>query len=140
MPVSTCFIWLLVSFAWPLSLLAKTAPLLDKSAAETAVNPAVFKTIETTISRDEWLAKLTRIAPPIICQRLFVKPSSNQTLNQLNVDYNQCIDWLPESVTTCQKQYYLTIPVMLTTADKITWSQRLGECIGQDFATKHLVE
>lgn len=110
-----------------------------KSDPATPPKPPANNGDSSTLSKDEWLQKLTSIAPELICKGFFKEESLNQRLTKLKIDYNKCLTLLPPSVGKCQKQYYSDIPMTIDQGIASKWGHTIGECIGKDFAIKYLL-
>ena len=46
---------------------------------------------------------------------------------------------IPDSEKKCQEQIYTNIPATINSEAAGKWGKALGECIGKDFAEKHLI-
>jgi hypothetical protein len=91
------------------------------------------------MSKKTWLDTIIPMLPSLICKGFMGDPDLKQRLDAIKMNYDQCVSVLPESVSKCQNQLYSSIPEKITNADAATWGKTLGECIGKDFAMKHLL-
>lgn len=92
-----------------------------------------------TMSKDEWLSKLKAAVPDLICKGFLEDKELNARLTKLKIDFSQCTTLIPASVDTCQTEYYASIPKVIDEETAGKWGHTIGECIGKDFAMKHLL-
>lgn len=92
-----------------------------------------------SMTKDEWLAKLKLAVPELICKGFLDDKDLNQRLTKLNIDMAKCLTLIPPSIDKCQTEFYATIPATIDQDNAGKWGHTIGECIGKDFAIKHLV-
>ncbi|MGQ3888380.1 hypothetical protein ACQUW5_05030 [Legionella sp. CNM-1927-20] len=90
------------------------------------------------MTKDEWLAKLKAVVPDLICKGFMQDEALNKRLTEMNINYDKCVTLIPESVDKCQKELYSQIPATINQQNAGKWGHSIGECIGKDFALKHL--
>jgi hypothetical protein len=91
------------------------------------------------LTKDDWLGKLKQIAPTVICKGFFDEASLKKRMDELKMDNEKCLSLIPASFDKCQTQYYSSLPDTINQQTASKWGHTIGECIGTDFATKHLV-
>ncbi|CAM2891778.1 Uncharacterised protein [Legionella steigerwaltii] len=91
------------------------------------------------ISKDKWLKSVTPLLPDLICKGFENDPQLKKRLDDIKMNYEQCIAAIPESVSKCQQQLYGSIPDKINNDSAAVWGKSLGECIGKDFAIKYLI-
>lgn len=92
-----------------------------------------------TMSRSEWFGKLKSTVPELICRGFLKDKSLSEQMKKKSIDYNKCMAVLPESFDKCQKEIESQVPETIDAKGSETWGNKLGECIGKDFAVKHLI-
>ncbi|WP_131782621.1 hypothetical protein [Legionella gresilensis] len=90
------------------------------------------------MTKDEWLSKLKAVVPDLICKGFMQDEALNKRLTEVNINYDKCVSLIPESVDKCQKELYSQIPATINQQNAGKWGHSIGECIGKDFALKHL--
>lgn len=123
----------------PRKLLIATSIAL--SAAAFTLNAAT-DTTNTSLSempKDAWLGAMTPMLPDLICKGFAQDAELKKRFDELKMTVEQCVSLIPESTSKCQKEIYDKIPAMVNKETASTWGRALGECIGRDFAEKHLV-
>lgn len=91
------------------------------------------------IAKDAWLGKLKIALPGMICNGFLQDESLKKQMATMKIDYDKCVTLLPASIDKCSTELYSNIPATLDNKAVETWGNNLGECIGKDFATKHLI-
>jgi hypothetical protein len=121
-------------------LLATTIALSSAmmSFASLADNPS-SSTDSNEMSKDTWLSTMTPMLPDLICKGFMQDANLKKRFDDLKITYEQCVSYIPESATKCQNQIYGSIPDKINNDSAATWGKTLGECIGKDFAEKHLI-
>lgn len=92
----------------------------------------------TTFPRDKWLQELKILAPEMICRSFFDDASLKKKFEDKSIDKTKCVSLIPASFDKCQTQYYASLPTTLDSSSATTWGNKIGTCIGADFATKYL--
>lgn len=113
------------------TILSGLASALDTSA------PAANTTAEMT--KDSWLSAMTPQLPDLICKGFMQDADLKKRFDEIKMTYEQCASLIPESTTKCQNEIYANIPAKINSESAAVWGKALGECIGKDFAMKHLV-
>lgn len=90
------------------------------------------------LTKDEWLNKLKTAVPDLICKGFLQDETLNKRLTEMNINYDKCVTLIPESVSKCQNELYSQIPAKINQENAGKWGHSIGECIGKDFALKHL--
>ncbi|ASQ45619.1 hypothetical protein [Legionella clemsonensis] len=93
----------------------------------------------TEMTKDDWLGKLKSVAPTVICQGFFEDAALKKRMEELKIDNAKCVSLIPASFDKCQTQYYSSLPTTINKENASKWGHTMGECIGTDFATKHLI-
>lgn len=107
-------------------------------AAETQVTPPA-STQSTDMSKDAWLKAMEPMLPGLICKGFMNDNDLKKRFDELKITYDQCVTMIPDSQKKCQDQIYASIPATINSETAGVWGKTLGECIGKDFAEKHLV-
>nr|CUS58651.1 novel type two secreted protein A [Legionella pneumophila subsp. pneumophila] len=102
------------------------------SNAEDTANP-------NEMTKDAWLNSMTPILPDLICKGFIQDPDLKKRFDEIKMTYEQCVTLIPESTKKCQDELYASMPVKINSETAGTWGRSLGECIGKDFAEKHLI-
>lgn len=106
-------------------------------AADTEATPPSSDSSE--MSKDAWLKAMEPMLPGLICKGFMNDTDLKKRFDQLNITYDQCVTLIPDSEKKCQDQIYASIPATINSESAGVWGKTLGECIGKDFAEKHLV-
>jgi hypothetical protein len=77
--------------------------------------------------------------PGMICKGFVNDADLKKRFDELKISYDQCVTMIPESEKKCRDQIYASIPDKINAESAGVWGKNLGECIGKDFAEKHLV-
>lgn len=94
----------------------------------------------TELPKDQWLGKLNEVVPAMMCNNFKQNETINAQLVAAKIDYKQCMVLIPASFEKCKTQFYSQIPATINKAIANTWGERLGRCIGTDFAKNHLAK
>ncbi|HDV5709109.1 TPA: hypothetical protein RJD49_000772 [Legionella pneumophila] len=100
--------------------------------AEDTANP-------NEMTKDAWLNSMTPLLPDLICKGFIQDPDLKKRFDEIKMTYEQCVTLIPESTKKCQDQLYGSMPDKINSETAGTWGRSLGECIGKDFAEKHLI-
>lgn len=119
-----------------------TAPAV--TSPSTVTSPAVVAPTDATksveeLSKDQWLDAITPKLPQLICEEFMKDAKLKQSLENAKMNTEQCAGVIPESVKKCRESLYPSIPDKITSTNASEWGNKLGECIGEDFAKKHLI-
>lgn len=101
-------------------------------------NAADTKT-PTEVPKDTWLNSMTPMLPDLICKGFIQDADLKKRFDEINMNYEKCASLIPESGKKCQDELYSSIPEQINSETASTWGRKLGECIGKDFAEKHLI-
>jgi hypothetical protein len=112
--------------------------LADETATPTAATSS-SEGSSSDMSKDEWLKAMQPMLPGLICKGFMSDTDLKKRFDELKLTYDQCVSMIPESATKCQDQIYASIPDKINSEIAGTWGKTLGECIGKDFAEKHLI-
>lgn len=114
---------------------------LNAAEAPTATPAATTPAAEasTDMSKDAWLTAMAPMLPDLICKGFTADPDLKKRFDELKMTYDDCVKLIPESAKKCQDQIYASIPAKIDDKNASIWGKNLGECIGKDFAEKHLV-
>lgn len=107
-------------------------------AADTEATPPPSSD-SSEMSKDAWLKAMEPMLPGLICKGFMNDTDLKKQFDQLNITYDQCVTLIPDSQKKCQDQIYASIPATINSESAGVWGKTLGECIGKDFAEKHLV-
>ncbi|AOW52070.1 TPA: hypothetical protein JBB06_01260 [Legionella pneumophila subsp. pneumophila] len=102
------------------------------SNAEDTANP-------NEMTKDAWLNSMTPLLPDLICKGFIQDPDLKKRFDEIKMTYEQCVTLIPESTKKCQDELYPSMPDKINSETAGTWGRSLGECIGKDFAEKHLI-
>ncbi|HAT8882534.1 TPA: hypothetical protein JBA50_01265 [Legionella pneumophila subsp. pneumophila] len=102
------------------------------SNAEDTANP-------NEMTKDAWLNSMTPLLPDLICKGFIQDPDLKKRFDEIKMTYEQCVTLFPESTKKCQDELYASMPDKINSETAGTWGRSLGECIGKDFAEKHLI-
>ncbi|APF06060.1 hypothetical protein [Legionella pneumophila] len=102
------------------------------SNAEDTANP-------NEMTKDAWLNSMTPLLPDLICKGFIQDPDLKKRFDEIKMTYEQCVTLIPESTKKCLDQLYASMPDKINSETAGTWGRSLGECIGKDFAEKHLI-
>lgn len=91
------------------------------------------------MTKDKWLEQLKILAPSMICKGFLEDEGLKKKFKERNIDNEKCLTLIPASFDKCQAQYRSSLPETINQESASTWGQKIGECIGSDFATKYLV-
>lgn len=100
--------------------------------AEDSSNPS-------EMSKDAWLNSMTPLLPDLICKGFIQDADLKKRFDEIKMTYEQCVTLIPESTKKCQDELYAGMPDKINSETAATWGRSLGECIGKDFAEKHLI-
>lgn len=89
--------------------------------------------------KEAWLKAMEPMLPGMICKGFMSDADLKKRFDELKITYEQCVSMIPESEKKCRDQIYASIPDKINTESAGVWGKNLGECIGKDFAEKHLV-
>lgn len=106
---------------------------LDSTTQTTVTDSA------TEIPKDSWLSSMTPMLPDLICKGFMQDADLKKRFDEIKMNYEQCAALIPESTAKCQNELYAKIPATINGDSAGVWGRALGECIGRDFAEKHLV-
>lgn len=107
--------------------------------AEEATPPATTTEQSSDMTKDAWLGAMAPMLPDLICKGFIADADLKKRFDELKMTYEQCVSYIPESSKKCQDQIYASIPEKINGESASVWGKTLGECIGRDFAEKHLV-
>lgn len=93
----------------------------------------------TEMPKDSWLSSMTPLLPDLICKGFMQDADLKKRFDEIKMTYEQCVSLIPESTNKCQNELYAAMPEKINSESAATWGRKLGECIGKDFAEKHLV-
>ncbi|HBB6897882.1 TPA: hypothetical protein I8038_001937 [Legionella pneumophila] len=102
------------------------------SNAEDTANP-------NEMTKDAWLNSMTPLLPDLICKGFIQDTDLKKRFDEIKMTYEQCVTLIPESTKKCQDELYASMPDKINSETAGTWGRSLGECIGKDFAEKHLI-
>nr|CUS58623.1 novel type two secreted protein A [Legionella pneumophila subsp. pneumophila] len=102
------------------------------SNAEDTANP-------NEMTKDAWLNSMTPLLPDLICRGFIQDPDLKKRFDEIKMTYEQCVTLIPESTKKYQDELYASMPDKINSETAGTWGRSLGECIGKDFAEKHLI-
>jgi hypothetical protein len=91
------------------------------------------------VSKDVWLNAMLPAIPEMICKGFIEDVELKKRFDELKMTFEDCTKAIPESVTKCKNEIYPGIPAQVNEQSAAEWGRKLGECIGRDFAEKHLV-
>ena len=91
------------------------------------------------VTKDQWLESMLPMLPSLICKGFMDDAGLKKRFDELKMSYDDCVKLIPESSDLCKTQIYDSIPNEITEPVADEWGRKLGECIGGDFATKHLI-
>jgi hypothetical protein len=115
----------------------------NASTSTTTTNPTATTpttgTSTTEMSKDAWLSAMTPMLPGLICKGFMDNADLKKQFDTLKITEADCEKMIPESTTICQNQIYADIPASINDESAGKWGRTLGECIGKDFAQKHLM-
>jgi hypothetical protein len=116
------------------------ASIPSKSIQSTTTSPTTSsEQAIPDLSKDAWLKAMTPMLPELICKGFMNDAELKKRFNELKLTYNQCMTMIPDSTKKCQDQIYARIPAEINSESAGVWGKTLGECIGKDFAEKHLI-
>lgn len=104
-----------------------------------AENTPASENSNGTMTKSEWLKAMMPMLPQLICKGFMSDTDLKKRFDELKITYDQCMTYIPESSQKCQDQLYSSIPDTIDNNTAGTWGKNLGECIGKDFAEKHLM-
>lgn len=104
----------------------------------TKSTPPTSNASKQELTKDEWLAKLKAVVPDLICKGFLQDETLSKRLSEMNINYDKCVTLIPASVDKCEKELYAQIPATINQEIAGKWGHSIGECIGKDFALKHL--
>jgi hypothetical protein len=109
--------------------------------AQAEVAPAEVPSAQTAseMPKDTWLNSMTPMLPDLICKGFIQDAGLKKRFDEIKMTYETCVTLIPESSKKCQDQIYANIPAKINGETAGTWGRTLGECIGKDFAEKHLI-
>ncbi len=107
-------------------------------AADTEATPPSADS-SSEMSKDAWLKAMEPMLPGLICKGFMNDTDLKKRFDELKLTYDQCVTLIPDSEKKCQDQIYASIPDKINSESAGVWGKTLGECIGKDFAEKHLV-
>lgn len=108
-------------------------------AADTDAASSTTDSNTTEMSKDAWLKAMEPMLPGLICKGFMNDADLKKRFDDLKITYDNCVSMIPESEKKCQDQIYASIPDKVNSESAGVWGKTLGECIGKDFAEKHLV-
>lgn len=120
------------------SLTIASAIAADAQTTTTPAAPAAA-TESSDMAKDAWLKAMEPMLPGLICKGFMNDADLKKRFDELKITYDQCVTMIPESQKKCQEQIYASIPATINSESAGVWGKTLGECIGKDFAEKHLV-
>ena len=120
-------------------LLVTATLALNCLAIPYAVYAAETTPTATEMTKEAWLKAMTPMLPDLICKGFMSDADLKKRFDELKMTYEQCVGYIPESSKKCQDQIYASIPEKINGESAGVWGKTLGECIGRDFAEKHLV-
>jgi len=92
----------------------------------------------TDMPKDTWLNTMSPLLPDIICKGFMQDPIIKKQFDEIKMTYGKCVTLITESINKCEKKLYATIPDTISNNIAAAWVNKLGECIGKDFAIKYL--
>lgn len=119
------------------SLIVPYAMAAETKAASNA--PTTNDKAATEMDKDAWLKAMEPMLPGLICKGFLNDADLKKRFEELKISYDQCVTLIPESQKKCHDQIYASIPAKINSESAGVWGRTLGECIGKDFAEKHLV-
>lgn len=115
-----------------------TTPAPTTTSTTTTTNPT-STTQSTQIPKETWLGSMMPLLPDLICKGFIQDADLKKRFDELKLTYDDCVKLIPESATLCKEKIYPSMPDQINDEAAGTWGRTLGECIGKDFAEKHLV-
>jgi hypothetical protein len=91
------------------------------------------------MAKDAWLNLMMPMLPDLICKGFMQDEELKKRFDELKLTFEQCVTLIPESSNKCKDDLYASIPDKVNSESAATWGKSLGECIGKDFAEKHLI-
>lgn len=116
---------------------AGTTTMSTGNAEQPAAQQATEKPYE--IPKDAWLMSLIPLIPETICAGFMQDQELGKRFEELNITKESCMKLIPESSEKCKSEIYAEMPAMINEELAGVWGRKLGECIGRDFAEKHLL-
>lgn len=107
------------------------------AANETSTNNAT-DTEPKTVSKDVWFSSMAPMLPEIVCKGFSEDTAIKKRFEELKMTYEDCLKVIPDSANKCKNELSPAMPADLDQAASENWGKKYGECIGQDFAIKHL--
>lgn len=101
---------------------------------------AYSQATETGIPKDEWIKKFKPLAPPAMCQSIFDRESTKQIMNSHNINYNQCVSLIENSINRCVDQISPSLPNLITNDEAKKWGREIGICSGKDFYMNNIAK
>lgn len=115
-------------------------PFISNAAPDSSSSTTTpTNTTPTEIPKDAWLNSMMPLLPDLICKGFISDADLKKRFDELKLTYEDCVKMIPESSSMCKTQIYSNIPSMINDENAGTWGKALGECIGKDFAQKHLI-
>jgi hypothetical protein len=114
------------------------APLTSTVISPPLPITTTMPTSSDSMPKDKWLAKLKDRIPDLICNGLLDDDSLHKQLTSVHINYDRCVGFIPASIRQCEHQFYTKIPALITEEGAEKWGYKMGECIGKNFAIKHL--
>ncbi|KGP63920.1 hypothetical protein EP47_07245 [Legionella norrlandica] len=112
-------------------------------ALSSSLFPLISNAEETSspneMSKDNWLNSMTPLLPDLICKGFIQDADLKKRFDEIKMTYEQCVTLIPESTKKCQDELYASMPDTINNETASKWGRALGECIGKDFAEKHLI-
>lgn len=112
-------------------------------ALSSAFIPLTINAAQTTdsidMTKDAWLSQMSPILPDVICKGFIEDADLKKRFDDLKINYDKCLGYIPAISTKCQGQIYASIPEKINDASAATWGRTLGECIGKNFAEQYLL-
>lgn len=111
----------------------------DASNSSPVSNTSTSDESASDMSKDAWLKAMEPMLPGMICKGFMSDSDLKKRFDELKITYDQCVTMIPDSEKKCRDQIYASIPEKVNSESAGVWGKNLGECIGKDFAEKHLV-
>ncbi|KTC88985.1 hypothetical protein OQJ18_03585 [Fluoribacter dumoffii] len=111
----------------------------EANAEEKSTSTGASTDNALVVSKEQWLKAVTPLLPDLICKGFENDPQLKKRLDDIKMNYEQCVAKIPDSISKCQQQLYGSIPDKIDNDSAAVWGKSLGECIGKDFAIKYLI-
>lgn len=108
-------------------------------AVDTSSTTNSSATAPIDMPKDTWINAMEPMLPGMICKGFLNDEELRKRFEDLKISYEQCEAMIPESMKLCKDKIYPSIPDKVNSETAGIWGKNLGECIGKDFAEKHLL-